>query len=91
MYRKQMRECKSQREIRERLQATAGILTESNHAEDDVLEIEGMLKSELKDLIRDMVREYFNETFDEPQQYGEEEEEDLELERILAELELELK
>ena len=90
MYRKQMRECKSQREIRNRLQATAGILKESNHTEDDAIEIEGMLKSELKDLIRDMVREYFDETFDEPQQY-ETEEDDIELEELLAELELELK
>ena len=85
-----MRECKSQREIRNRLQASAGIITESNHAEDDAVEIEGMLKSELKDLIRDMVREYFDETFDEPQQY-ETEEDDIELEELLAELELELK
>ena len=90
MYRKQMRECKSQREIRNRLQASAGIITESNHTEDDAIEIEGMLKSELKDLIRDMVREYFDETFDEPQQY-ETEEDDIELEELLAELELELK
>ena len=90
MYRKQMRECKSQREIRNRLQASAGIITESNHTEDDAVEIEGMLKSELKDLIRDMVREYFDETFDEPQQY-ETEEDDIELEELLAELELELK
>ena len=85
-----MRECKSQREIRNRLQASAGIITESNHTEDDAIEIEGMLKSELKDLIRDMVREYFDETFDEPQQY-ETEEDDIELEELLAELELELK
>lgn len=86
-----MRECKSQREIRERLQATAGILTESNHTEDDAIEIEGMLRSELKDLIRDMVREYFDETFEEPQQYDEEDEEDLELERILREIEKAIK
>ena len=85
-----MRECKSQREIRNRLQASAGIITESNHTEDDAIEIEGMLKSELRDLIRDMVREYFDETFDEPQQY-ETEEDDIELEELLAELELELK
>ena len=85
-----MRECKSQREIRNRLQASAGIITESNHTEDDAIEIEGILKSELKDLIRDMVREYFDETFDEPQQY-ETEEDDIELEELLAELELELK
>lgn len=80
---KQLRECKTQNEIRNRLKINAGLLNETIQ-EDEDLEISGMKVSDLRDLIRDILEEFRDE-----QEY-ERDDIDEELNDILSELELEL-
>jgi len=80
---KQLRECRTQDEIRNRLKTNAGLITETNK-EDEDMEISGMKVSDLRNLIRDILDEVLrdDEGFDDTM--------DEELNKILSELELEL-
>ena len=85
---KQMRECKSRNEIRERLQRTAGILNESKSGVDtDVIDFGEITYGDLTDMIQDVVRDFLirNEV-----ENGEDERDELDdvLDEILQELEL---
>jgi hypothetical protein len=87
---KQMRECISQREIRERLQRTAGILNESKSGvETDIINFGDITYGDLTDMIQDIVRDFLirNEV-----ESGEDERDefDIELDEILTELGYEL-
>ena len=85
---KQLRECKSQNEIRERLKTNAGLIKENNHSEEEeLLDLEGFTKKSLKDMIRVEVRDYFEETFEGDTKIDEED--DIELQKIINELEKE--
>ena len=50
---KQLRECRTQDEIRNRLKTNAGLITETTK-EDEDMEISGMKVSDLRNLIRDI-------------------------------------
>ena len=80
---KQLRECRTQDEIRTRLKTNAGLITETTK-EDEDMEISGMKVSDLRNLIRDILDEVLrdDEGFDDTM--------DEELNKILSELELEL-
>ena len=80
---KQLRECRTQNEIRTRLKINAGLITETTK-EDEDMEISGMKVSDLRNLIRDILDEVLrdDEGFDDTM--------DEELNKILSELELEL-
>ena len=80
---KQLRECRTQDEIRNRLKTNAGLITETTQ-EDEDMEISGMKVSDLRNLIRDILDEVLrdDEGFDDTM--------DEELNKILSELELEL-
>ena len=80
---KQLRECRTQDEIRKRLKTNAGLITETTKENED-MEISGMKVSDLRNLIRDILDEVLrdDEGFDDTM--------DEELNKILSELELEL-
>jgi hypothetical protein len=80
---KQLRECRTQDEIRNRLKTNAGLITETTK-EDEDMEISGMKVADLRNLIRDILDEVLrdDEGFDDTM--------DEELNKILSELELEL-
>ena len=80
---KQLRECRTQEEIKKRLKLNAGILLEAKQ-EDEDLEISGMSVGDLKNLIRDIVSDIVNEPDNDEYNLDEE------LNNILSELELEL-
>jgi len=83
-----MKECKTPNQIRERLKRSAGILKENYDKvpeRDDYIDMVGIRKGELRDMIHQAVKDYFDETFDTPPM----DEEDVELQRIIDELEFE--
>ena len=80
---KQLRECRTQDEIKKRLKLNAGILLEAKQ-EDEDLEISGMSVGDLKNLIRDIVSDIVYESDNDEYDLDEE------LNNILSELELEL-
>lgn len=90
--RKQLRECRTQNEIRERLKVNAGIIKENIGKEkDELIDLSGFTMSDLKELIRSSVNDYFDETFDtEPTYEDWKENDDEELQKIIDELEIEL-
>ena len=87
-----MRECKTQNEIRERLKRNAGIITESkNESHTKIFDIEDLTYEDLLRLVHQSVKEYFEDTFDtSPDIEDMDMEEDVELAKIIKELELEL-
>jgi hypothetical protein len=90
--RKQLRECRTQNEIRERLKVNAGIIKENTGKEkEELIDLSGFTMSDLKELIRSSVNDYFDETFDtEPTYEDWKEDDDVELQKIIDELEIEL-
>jgi len=90
--RKQLRECRTQNEIRERLKVNAGIIKENTGKEkEELIDLSGFTMSDLKELIRSSVNDYFDETFDtEPSYEDWKEDDDVELQKIIDELEIEL-
>lgn len=90
--RKQLRECRTQNEIRERLKVNAGIIKENTGKEkEELIDLSGFTMSDLKELIRSSVNDYFDETFDtEPTYEDWKENDDEELQKIIDELEIEL-
>ena len=90
--RKQLRECRTQNEIGERLKVNAGIIKENTGKEkEELIDLSGFTMSDLKELIRSSVNDYFDETFDtEPTYEDWKEDDDVELQKIIDELEIEL-
>lgn len=84
--RKQMKECRTPNQIRERLKRSAGIIKEDFDGvsgKEDLIELEGITKGELMNMVHQAVKDYFDETFDTSPM---EEEEDDELQSIIDEL-----
>ena len=84
---KQLRECKTRNEIKERLRINAGLIKENNEKEDELLDLTEFTKERLKGMIRQEVQNYFEETFETDLPI--EDEVDEELQKIINELEFE--
>ena len=82
-----MRECKSQNEIRARLQRNAGILNESKSGvETDLIDMGQFTYGELTDMIQDIVRDFIVRNEIESKEDDDRDEFDIELDDILSEL-----
>ena len=86
---KQLRECRTRNEIKERLKINAGLIKENNEKEEELLDLTEFTKESLKSMIRTEVQNYFEETFETDTDIEEEEEYDKELQKIINELEFE--
>jgi pyruvate-formate lyase-activating enzyme len=84
---KQLRECKTQFEIKERLRINAGLIKENNEKEEELLDLIEFTKESLKGMIRQEVQNYFEDTFETDLPI--EDEVDEELQKIINELEFE--
>ena len=84
---KQLRECKTRNEIKERLKINAGLIKENNEKEEELLDLTEFTKESLKGMIRQEVQNYFEDTFETDLPI--EDEVDEELQKIINELELE--
>ena len=84
---KQLRECKTQFEIKERLRINAGLIKENNEKEEELLDLTEFTKESLKGMIRQEVQNYFEDTFETDLPI--EDEVDEELQKIINELEFE--
>lgn len=84
---KQLRECKTRNEIKERLKINAGLIKENNEKEDELLDLTEFTKESLKGMIRQEVQNYFEDTFETDLPI--EDEVDEELQKIINELEFE--
>ena len=84
---KQLRECKTRNEIKERLRINAGLIKENNEKEDELLDLTEFTKESLKGMIRQEVQNYFEDTFETDVPI--EDEVDEELQKIINELEFE--
>jgi pyruvate-formate lyase-activating enzyme len=84
---KQLRECKTRNEIKERLRINAGLIKENNEKEDELLDLTEFTKESLKGMIRQEVQNYFEDTFETDLPI--EDEVDEELQKIINELEFE--
>lgn len=82
-------------QLRERLMEVSGIQPQSHHLskkDDELVDVFSLTYGELKKLIQSSMREYFEETFDNPSMNKDEEMElDEELQRIIDELDFEIK
>ena len=56
---KQLRECKTQFEIKERLRINAGLIKENNEKEEELLDFSEFTKESFKGMIRQEVQNYF--------------------------------
>ena len=84
---KQLRECKTQFEIKERLRINAGLIKENNEKEEELLDLTEFTKESLKGMIRQEVQNYFEDRFETDLPI--EDEVDEELQKIINELEFE--
>lgn len=84
---KQLRECKTRNEIKERLRINAGLIKENNEKEDELLDLTEFTKESLKGMIKQEVQNYFEDTFETDLPI--EDEVDEELQKIINELEFE--
>jgi pyruvate-formate lyase-activating enzyme len=84
---KQLRECKTQFEIKERLRINAGLIKENNEKEEELLDLTEFTKESLKGMIRQEVQNYFEDTFETDLPI--EDEVDEELQKTINELEFE--
>ena len=84
---KQLRECKTQFESKERLRINAGLIKENNEKEEELLDLTEFTKESLKGMIRQEVQNYFEDTFETDLPI--EDEVDEELQKIINELEFE--
>ena len=84
---KQLRECKTQFEIKERLRINAGLIKENNEKEEELLDLTEFTKESLKGMIRQEAQNYFEDTFETDLPI--EDEVDEELQKIINELEFE--
>ena len=84
---KQLRECKTRNEIKERLKINAGLIKENNEKEDELLDLTEFTKESLKGMIKQEVQNYFEDTFETDLPI--EDEVDEELQKIINELEFE--
>jgi pyruvate-formate lyase-activating enzyme len=84
---KQLRECKTRNEIKERLKINAGLIKENNEKEEELLDLTEFTKESLKGMISQEVQNYFEDTFETDLPI--EDEVDEELQKIINELEFE--
>lgn len=77
-------------QLKKRLMEVSGIEPPKD-LRDEPLELSGLTYGDLFDIVHTEVKKYFEETFESPDAIGDEDELDEELQRILDELDFELK
>lgn len=77
-------------QLKQRLMEVSGIRPPENKL-DQLIDLEGLTYGELFDIVHTEVKNYFEETFESPNSLGAEDELDEELQRILDELDFDIK
>lgn len=77
-------------QLKQRLMEVSGIRPPKDK-QDQLIDLEGLTYGELFDIVHTEVKNYFEETFESPDASGDEDELDEELQRILDELDFDIK
>lgn len=77
-------------QLKQRLMEVSGIRPPKDK-QDQLIDLEGLTYGELFDIVHTEVKNYFEETFESPDVSGDEDELDEELQRILDELDFDIK
>lgn len=77
-------------QLKQRLMEVSGIRPPKDK-QDQLIDLEGLTYGELFDIVHTEVKNYFEETFESPNSLGGEDELDEELQRILDELDFDIK